>query len=63
MFTNVQAEQIVLTNSGEHIIIVDKNGEGDYKTIQEAINNAQSGSTVYVKKGEYKAKRRWNWGK
>jgi parallel beta-helix repeat protein len=54
MFTNVQAEQIVLTNNEEHFIIVDKNGEGDYKTIQEAINNAQSGSTVYVKKGEYK---------
>ena len=38
----------------ESLIVVDNNGEGDYQTIQEAINNAQQGSTIYVKKGEYK---------
>jgi len=52
MITNVSAEQIVLTHN-EGQIIVDKNGNGDYKTIQEAINNVQPGSTVYVRKGEY----------
>ena len=53
MITNAQAEQTVLTNNGGQIIIVDQNGEGDYRTIQDAVNNAQIGSTVYVKKGEY----------
>jgi parallel beta-helix repeat protein len=53
MVTNVSAEQIVLINNEEHII-VDKTGNGDYKTIQEAINNAQPGSTVYVRNGEYR---------
>lgn len=54
VITNVEAEQITLTSNEGHVIVVDKNGEGDYKTIQEAINNAQPGSTVYVKKGEYR---------
>ena len=49
---NAQAEQIILTNN-EGYIIVDKNGEGNFKTIQEAVNHAQPGSTVYVKKGVY----------
>jgi parallel beta-helix repeat protein len=50
--TSVQAEQITQTNNRQ-ILIVDKNGVGDYKTIQEAIENAQPDDTVYVKKGEY----------
>jgi len=52
IIVNAQAEQIILTNN-EGYIIVDKNGEGNFKTIQEAVNHAQSGSTVYVKKGVY----------
>jgi len=52
MVVNVQAEHIELEYEESHII-VDKNGDGDYKTIQEALNNAQPGSTVYVKEGEY----------
>ena len=40
-------------DSREGHIIVDKNGNGNYKTIQEAVNNAQPGSTVFVKAGDY----------
>jgi parallel beta-helix repeat protein len=50
---NVQAEQITLTNNEKNTIIVDINEDGDYKSIQEAINNAQPGSKIYIKKGEY----------
>lgn len=35
------------------IIIVDKNGNGEYTSIQEAINYAPQGSIIYVNKGEY----------
>ena len=49
---SVQAEQITQKNNRQ-ILIVDKNGYGDYKTIQEAIENAQPDTTVYVKIGEY----------
>jgi len=35
------------------LIVVDKNGNGEYTSIQEAINNANPGSTIYVKNGEY----------
>ena len=48
------AEKIDLTNNRGEVIVVDKNGEGSYKTIQEAVNYAQPGTTVYVKKGEYR---------
>lgn len=34
-------------------IIVDKNGSGDYYTIQEGINNANAGDTVIVYPGSY----------
>ena len=36
-----------------HIITVDKNGEGDYITIQEAINSALDMTTIYIKAGIY----------
>lgn len=35
-------------------IIVDMNGFGDYKSIQEAVDSAPRGSTVYIHDGEYK---------
>ncbi len=38
----------------EYSIIVDKEGNGDYTSIQQAITYAKSGSTIHVKKGEYK---------
>jgi parallel beta-helix repeat protein len=35
------------------VLIVEKNGGGDYTTIQEAINNALDGTTIFIKKGVY----------
>jgi len=35
-------------------IVVDINGQGNYPSIQEAINRADPGSTIYIKKGEYR---------
>jgi parallel beta-helix repeat protein len=43
-----------LTDSYSEIITVDKNGEGEFESIQEAIDNAKPGSKVYIKPGEYK---------
>jgi parallel beta-helix repeat protein len=51
--TSVSAISANITVENESDIIVDKNGNGDYTTIQEAINNAPQGSTIYVKIGEY----------
>jgi parallel beta-helix repeat protein len=48
----VQSETIQQTNDNS-LIIVDKNGNGQYISIQEAIDNAASGSTIYIKNGEY----------
>ncbi|MCK4365850.1 MAG: right-handed parallel beta-helix repeat-containing protein [Thermoplasmatales archaeon] len=53
MVTGVYAQEIELEPQ-EYRIIVDKNGNGDYKTIQDAVNNAEPGSIIYVKNGEYK---------
>ena len=50
---NTQAEHIISPNNEKQIITVDKNGEGDYTTIQEAVNNAPEGSTIYIKTGIY----------
>ena len=36
------------------IITVDDSGAADYRTIQEAINNAQDGDTIVVKPGTYR---------
>lgn len=52
--TSIYAQEIVELESQEYHIIVDKNGNGDYKTIQDAINNAEPCSIIYVKNGEYK---------
>lgn len=34
-------------------IVVDKNGNGDYTSIQEAISNAEDNDTIYIKDGIY----------
>ncbi len=39
--------------SAKNIIIVDCNGNGNYTTIQDAINNASNGDTIYVWSGIY----------
>lgn len=36
-----------------HRFIVDKNGRGDYATIQDAVNNANNGDEIIVFEGEY----------
>jgi parallel beta-helix repeat protein len=50
---NVLGEQIVLNNNNKEYIIVDITGNGDYKSIMDAIDNAQSDYTIFIKKGEY----------
>jgi parallel beta-helix repeat protein len=52
--TSIQAIQIANSNEEKNVIVVDINGRGDYRSIQNAINNAESGSTIFVKAGEYK---------
>ncbi len=48
---------IVLSSSvsahDEELIIVDKQGGGDYNTIQQAIAHASAGSTIVIRPGEY----------
>ena len=50
---NVQGVQLVNTVTEKNVIIVDIKGKGDYSSIQEAINDAQKGSKIYITKGEY----------
>ena len=47
------AEDTYLETNLKRNIIVDKSGEGDYTTIQDAINNISEGATIYVKSGSY----------
>ncbi len=53
IIATIHAENIPLENNLKQSIIVSKNGDGDYTTIQEAVDNAPEGSIVYVKKGSY----------
>ncbi len=48
----VKSEIMNQTNNN-NLIIVDKNNYSEYKSIQEAIDNANPGSTIYIKNGEY----------
>lgn len=43
----------VTISSEEYDAVVDKSGNGDFTNIQDAINHAKTGSTVYVRSGEY----------
>jgi len=46
---------VTIDSENEHYhIIVDQNGNGNYRTIQEAINNAEPGSVIFVKNGIYR---------
>ena len=47
----VSAAQI--SQSSSNYTVVDIKGNGDYFSIQKAVDNAKSGSTIYVKNGEY----------
>jgi parallel beta-helix repeat protein len=44
---------LTLNQKTSDYIEVDINGSGDYKSIQKAVYNAKSGSTIYIKNGEY----------
>ena len=48
----VGAKNIILKNSN-YDIIVDIKGFGDYKSIQQAIDIAKPGSSIYIMSGEY----------
>lgn len=50
----ISAEAFETLQKIENYMVVDINGGGDYTSIQEAVNNALEGSTIYVKRGEYK---------
>ncbi len=53
IIATIHAENIPLENNLKQSITVSKNGDGDYTTIQEAVDNVPEGSIVYVKKGSY----------
>ncbi len=50
---NIHAGHITSSPMDDSIILVDKNGGGDYTTIQEAVHNAPEKSTIYIKTGLY----------
>jgi len=55
-FSSINGNKISLNEGkgdGEGIIYVGGNGEGNYTTIQEAINAASNGYTIYVYPGNY----------
>ena len=45
--------EAVEVRGNKDTIIVDINGDGDYTSIQEAINKSVHGGTIYVRPGEY----------
>lgn len=49
-FYNVEK---VSADDGNTTIYVDDEGDGDYTSIQDAVNNAVNGSTIYVYSGQY----------
>ena len=51
--TSTQATQISQQITNTQKIVVDQNGNGDYTSIQDAIDDAKEGSTIYVKAGKY----------
>jgi parallel beta-helix repeat protein len=44
---------LTIQQSNENVITVDKNGDGDFTSIQNAIDHARSGSTIFINNGEY----------
>lgn len=50
----INAQKIETNTKVKYILVVDINGNGDYCSIQNAIDNAEIGSTIYISKGEYK---------
>jgi len=52
-FSTLDAQYISQENDEKIYLIVDKNGNGDYTSIQEAIDNAFEETTIYIKPGVY----------
>jgi parallel beta-helix repeat protein len=52
--SNAIAKDFFIKQKKEDVIIVDINGNADFNNINEAIEYAQSNSTIYIRKGEYK---------
>ncbi len=50
----IDAQKIVTNSTKNYSLFVDINGNGDYISIQSAIDNAEIGTTIYISKGEYK---------
>jgi len=51
--TICSAADLSLKEKQDNLIIVDKNGGGEYTSIQEAINKEPDGTTIYIKNGIY----------
>lgn len=51
LIITVTSDNIQAKNS---TIVVDSAGNGDYTTIQQAIDQAETGDTIYIKEGTYK---------
>ena len=49
----INASGLQISKSEDSYIIVDKTSNGDYTSIQQAIDDAKPGSTIFVKNGEY----------
>lgn len=49
----VKGNELIQINHQQYFLTVAKNGESEFTTIQEAINNAPEGATISVKNGIY----------
>ncbi len=50
---NISSFNVVLSQTNNNTVIVDNEGDGDFITIQEAINNAENGDTIEIYSGNY----------
>lgn len=53
IFTNAYAQYISEENNDVYYIMVDTKGNGDYTSIQEAIENVPEDTTIYIREGTY----------
>lgn len=52
-FSNVDGQYISTDKNEIFYIVVDKNGSGEYASIQEAVDNALEDTTIYIRPGVY----------
>ena len=53
-FININSKNISTTTNSGNILYVGGDGEGNYTSIQDTINDAKNGYTIYVYPKEYK---------